>query len=90
MKVWRGQPENWTWKPSDADKAWLWLGFAGLFYVLSVVESISPSPSPATGRWAWLHNAATAALGAYGEAILFAILGTACVIASLFYFKASK
>ena len=80
MKVWRGQPDNWSWKPSSTDKARLWLAFAGLFYVLALVTS--PSNSPSAGRWAWLHHLSAKVFGPNGDIILYTIFGTACLVAA--------
>jgi hypothetical protein len=90
MKLWRGQPDNWTWTPSRGDKGRLWLGFAGAFYLLAVVALASPSSSRASERWAWVHSLSTKAFGASGDIILYAVIGTACFIAGLLYFKAPK
>lgn len=90
MKLWRGQPDNWGWTPSRTDMGRLWLGFAGLFYVLGVIALASPSNSPSTGRWSWLHNLSAKAFGPSGDIILYAILGTACLVAGLNYFRTPK
>ena len=90
MKLWRGQPDNWTWTPSRVDKGRLWLGFAGVFYVLGILALTSPSSSPATGRWAWLHNLSAKVFGPSGDIFLYAILGTICLVASLHNFRAPK
>ncbi len=90
MKLWRGQPDNWTWTPSRIDKGRLWLGFAGLFYLLGALALASPSKEPATGRWAWLHHISATAFGPSGDIILYAILGTVCLVAGLNYFRATK
>ena len=90
MKLWRGQPDNWVWTPSRGDKGRLWLGFACVFYFLAVVALSSPSTSRASGRWAWLHSLSTKAFGPSGDIILYVLIGTACLVTGLLYFKAPK
>ncbi len=87
MKLWRGQPDNWMWTPSRVDKGRLWLGFAGVFYVLGILSFTYPESSAPTGRWAWLHNDLANAFGQNGDIALFASLGSACVVASLYHFR---
>jgi hypothetical protein len=90
MKLWRGQPDNWVYRPSRADKGRFWLGLACVFYVLAVVESTSSSASALGGRWAWLHQMATAVFGPRGDMILFTFIGTACVAAGALYLRTPR
>lgn len=90
MKIWRGQPDSWSWKPSGADKGRLWLGFAGFFYLLGVIAFTSPSSLSHSGRWAWLNNLSAKAFGPSGDIVLYAILGSACLLAGLHYLRTSK
>ena len=90
MKLWRGQPDNWAWKPSRADIGRFWLGIAGVFYVLSFVSYASPSASSGTGRWGWLHRLSSSAFGPNGDIILFALLGSVCLLFGLLNFRESK
>ena len=89
MKSWRGQPNNWTWKSSRTEKGRLWLGLGGAFYVMAALAFFSPFNSPATGRWAWLHNVFNK-LGPNGDIILYAVAGTSCLIAGLQYLRSPK
>ena len=90
MKLWRGQPDNWTWKPSDRDLASMGFGFGACFYLLGLVEFLSPSQSSRTGRWGWLHEAFFRVFGASGDIALYSIVGTAFVLYGFLKFRASK
>ena len=85
MKLWRGQPDNWSFVPSSAEKGRLWLGLGAVFYALGLVAFLSPSPS--SGRWSWLHNLSVSAFGPRGDVILYVIVGTACVVAGARYLR---
>lgn len=87
MKHWRGQPDNWTWAPSRREKGRFWLGFAGVFYVLAILASTDPETRTPNGRWSWLHSVFANAFGQNSDIIVFAILGSACVAASLYHFN---
>jgi hypothetical protein len=90
MKLWRGQPDNWTWKPSPGDMGRFWLGLAGVSYVLSFAAFASPSASSGTRRLAWLHRLSTNVFGPNGDVILFALLGTVCLLVGLVSFRRPK
>jgi hypothetical protein len=90
MKLWRGQPDNWKWKPSARDVARLWLGLAACFFVLGYVAWESPSNSSSTGRWSWLKRIAFDLFGPNGDAILFAAVGTTCLIAALLKYRTDE
>jgi hypothetical protein len=90
MKLWRGQPENWTWTPSHGDKGRLWVGLAGVFYLAAIVALASPSIFRASGRWGWLHSLSTKAFGPSGDIVLYAIIGSACLVTGLLYFRAAR
>jgi hypothetical protein len=79
MKLWRGQPDNWSWKPSAREKGRFWLGLAGVSYSLAAVSFLTPGSSSFTGRWGWLHRTFFDAFGPKGDVILFAFIGTACL-----------
>ena len=80
MKIWRGQPDNWVWKPTSRDIARFWIGIGIAFFGLGAVHLLSPSPVSRTGLWAWLHIAFFNAFGNNSEIVLFGTLGTACLI----------
>ncbi len=91
MKLWRGQPENFKPSPmSSREKGNLWLGFSGVFFLLALVSHFSPPSAPATGRWAWLHNAFFDLFGPSGDVILFSVAGSAGVIAALVYYRSKE
>jgi hypothetical protein len=90
MKLWRGEPASWKWTPSHTDKGRLWLGFAGFFYLMAALALVFPSAWSGSGRWAWLHQFFAGAFGSYGDIVLFGVLGTACLLASLYYSRAPQ
>lgn len=75
---------------SPKEKGNLWLGISGVFFLLAAVSYISPSSSPSTGRWAWLHNAFSSLFGAWSEVVLFAVLGSIGVLVAAFNFRAAQ
>jgi hypothetical protein len=87
MKLWRGQPDNWNWKPSIKEKAIAWLGLGGAFYLGALFDFLSPSQSSRTGRWGWLHEIFFNAFGASGDIVLYSAAGTACVVSGLLIYK---
>lgn len=89
MKLWRGQPDNWNWKPSAKEKAFLWLGFGGVCYLLAFSAYSSPSQSSRTGRWGWLHEIFFNAFGPNGDIVLYSAAGTACVLFGLLSYKSA-
>lgn len=79
MKTFRGQPENWVWKPTPREVARLWVGFALMFYFLAAQQFYWPGNPQTTGRWGWLHRLALDAFGPSGEFILYALVGSICL-----------
>jgi UDP-N-acetyl-D-mannosaminuronic acid transferase (WecB/TagA/CpsF family) len=79
MKLWRGQPENWVWKPTAHEIAYAWIGLGAMFVLLAAYEFRFPSASH-TGRLSWLYNAAIATLGPRGVVILYAAIASAFLI----------
>ena len=78
MKLFRGQPDNWVWKPTLREVGRINVGFAFIFYVFAVCEFYSPmSPSR---RWAWLESLALDVFGPDGKLILLVLIGTALLI----------
>jgi len=45
MKLWRGQPDNWVFRPTPRDVARVWMGLGAFFLVLAWVRSVSPTTS---------------------------------------------
>ena len=90
MKLWRGQPDNWIWKPTARDLARIWFGFSVVFFALCVMVMKSPSTFTLTGRWKWLHQLFTNAFGSNGDIILYAGLGSACLICGIIKFRAKE
>lgn len=90
MKLWRGQPENWNWKPSGRDKAFLSLGFGVVFYVLALSYFLSPLQSSRAGRWGWLHEIFFGMFGANGDIVLYTSVGTAFIFFGALKFKATQ
>lgn len=90
MKLWRGQPDNWNWKPSGRDTAFLWLGLGAIFYVLALSSFVSPSQSSRSGRWGWLHEIFFGMFGASGDIVLYAGVGTAFMLFGAFKFRARQ
>ena len=91
MKLWRGQPDNFT--PSSMsprEKGNLWLGLSGAFFVLALVSHYSLPSFPATGRWAWLHNAFFGLFGPSGDVFLFLVAGSAGIVATITYYHRSN
>lgn len=81
MKLFREQPENWKWKPSNKDTAYLWLSFGAFFYLLAFLAFTSLAQTSFTGRWGWLHVIFINLFGTNGDTVIYSGLGTA----SLFF-----
>ena len=90
MKLWRGQSDNWEWKPSTRDIARIWLGLALVFLSLTLVSVLNPSNEPATGRWGWVHRAFQGAFGANGDIVLYASLGGVCLVYGVLKFRSAQ
>lgn len=75
---------------SPKEKGNLWLGLSSVSFSLAAVSYVSPSSSPATGRWAWLHNAFSSLFGAWSEVALFSVLGSVGVMVALSNFRAAQ
>ena len=90
MKLWRGQPDNWNWKPSRRDTAIMWLTLGGIFYVLALSAFLSPSQSSRTGRWGWLREIFFGMFGASGDIVLYSSIGTAFVLFGALKFRATQ
>lgn len=90
MKLWRGQPEYWNWKPSAKEKGRFLLGLAAVFYSLGAVAYLTPQTSSLTGRWGWMHRIFFDVFGPKGDVILLATIGTASLIAGLLKYRANE
>ena len=91
MKMWPGQTDGL--KPplmSSKDKGNFLLALSISFVALAVSSFFSPPTTPATGRWAWLHNIFSGWFGASGEVILFMVLAFACLLGAVFNYREGK
>ena len=84
MKNFRGQPDNWKWKPTNKEIANIWLVFGAIFYLMAFVAFTSPSQTSFTGRWGWLHSIFFNMIGANGDIVLYSGLGTASLLFGVF------
>jgi hypothetical protein len=91
MKLWRGQPDNWKWKPSARETARLLIGFGALFYLLALIAFVEPSGPPSGRRLiAQLRRVAYDALGASGDAIVYAAIGTIFLVGGLLKYRSNE
>lgn len=90
MKLFRGQPDNWQWKPSNKDTAYLWLSFGACFYLMAFLAFTSPTKISFTGHWGWLHAIFFNLFGANADTVLYASLGTASLFFGFLRLKAPK
>jgi hypothetical protein len=91
MKMWPGQTDGL--KPplmSPKDKGNFWLAIASGFFFLAISSHFSPPTTPATGRWAWLHNIFAGLFGSSSEVILFLVLASACLLGAIVNYQESK
>ena len=91
MKLWRGQPDNWKWKPSTRDTARLLIGFGAFFYVLGFIALVEPS-GPPTGQRpvAQFRRAAYEILGPSSDVILCMVLGTFLLVCGLLKYRSDE
>lgn len=75
---------------SSKEKGNFLLGLSSVSFLSAAASYVSPSPSPATGRWAWLDNAFSSLFGTWGEVALFSVLGSLGVMAALSNFRAAQ
>ena len=90
MKLFRGQPDNWQWKPSNKDIAYLWLSLGAIFYLMAFLAFTSPPQTSFTGRWGWLHATFFNAFGINGDIVLYSSLGTTSFLFGFFKLKAPQ
>ena len=88
MKLWRGQPDNWTFKPTARELAHAWTGMGGMFVVMVCYELWFPSAH--TGRWDWLHNMAVSAFGPQGSVVLYSIVAAAFLFFGIREYRSSS
>lgn len=89
MKLWRGQPDNWKYRPTSRDIAYAWLGIGISSAVLSLYSFLHPQIS-FTGRWAWLQQLFFNLVGPNGVAVLFLVIGTAFIAATIAKLKSQN
>ncbi len=90
MKNFRGQPDNWKWKPTNKDISNIWLSFGVVFFLMAYVEFTSPSQSSLSGRWGWLHAIFFDAFGTSGDIVLYSGLATASLLFGFYKLKATQ
>jgi len=79
MKLWRGQPDNWTFKPSPREMTRALVGLGFVFFALAIVAYLSAPASAFTGLLGPLRRLFFDAFGTNGDVILYAGVGTALV-----------
>jgi polyferredoxin len=82
MKLWRGQPENWTFRPTPREVARVQIGLAAVFYAMAWVEYLSPTPPSGS-----ITRMVVSLFGPTGEAWFFAAAGTALLFAGLLKYR---
>jgi hypothetical protein len=88
VKLWRGQPDNWVWKPTEREKARVWLGLAAAFYSLALVAYYSADRSSFGGLLGPFRRLAFNLLGWNGDLVVFAGIGSACLAYGLLKYRA--
>jgi len=88
MKLWRGQPDNWKFKPTARERANAWMGIGAMFVVMACYEFWFPSAH--TGRWAWLHKMAASAFGPHGNVVLYSIIAAAFLFFGIRKYRSSS
>jgi hypothetical protein len=90
MKLWRGQPDNWTFRPSPRDMARAWVGLGVVFFALAVVAYLSASTSSFTGLLGPLRRLFFNAFGTSGDVILYAGVGTALLFFGVLKYRRNQ
>jgi hypothetical protein len=90
MKVWRGQPDNWTWKPTALELARAWIGLGGFFVLLALYSFCFRPALRGTGRWAWVHKVAFAAFGPHGDIVLYSLVGAAFLFFGIRKYRSAR
>jgi hypothetical protein len=88
MKLWRGQPDNWRFKPTARELAHAWTGIGAMFVVLAFYEFRFPRSH--NERWSWLHDMAIAAFGPRGSVVLYSIIGAAFIVFGIHKCRSSR
>jgi len=90
MKLWRGQPDGWAWKPTGRDIARAWIGLGVIFLLLALHTLWFPSASSRTGRWRWLIDVFLAAFGPQGQVVLYSIIAAAFLFFGIRKYRATS
>jgi hypothetical protein len=90
MKLWRGQPDNWHWKPSAKEIARAWIGLGAAFGVFALYSFWFPSQSSRTGRWGWLRQPFFSAFGPPGDVVLYSAIAVAFLVFGIRKYRASR
>jgi len=90
MKHWRGQPDGWTWKPSPRDTARFWMGLGVVLYSLSVTAYLSPWTSSYMGFLGAARRVFFNIFGTNGDVIVFATIGTVCLVCGVLKYKRNQ
>ena len=90
MKLFRGQPDNFRWKPSRKDVAFVWLGLGIIALILAAQEYTSPSQSPSAGKLAWLRDIFIESFGSNGGLVMYSSFGVLFISYGIIKFFVSK
>jgi len=71
------------------EKGNLWLGFSAIFFSLAASSFFSSPLTPATGRWAWLHNILFNQFGSSGDFVFFLVAGLIGILIALKHYSVS-
>jgi predicted membrane metal-binding protein len=86
MKLWRNQPDHDNWrKPfTSRERAYLWLGFSGVFCLLALSEWLHPQQPLFSGKLSWLYSLAYTNFGSMGIFGLMLVISVLLLIAGVF------
>jgi hypothetical protein len=90
MKLWRGQPDNWSWKPSAKERSLFWFGLGGVCLSAAMNSFLHPGHPPFIGREARLHQLFFQMFGPNGDVILYASIGVVCMVAGFSAYPEKK
>lgn len=89
MKVFRCQPDNWRWKPTQRDRVRIWIGIACMCYVLAICGYVYQRAPNSTFRLGSPIRLAVDTFGPNGHVLFFALIGTACLAAAIRIYRSS-